>query len=151
MKKIDNPLHTAFPDVSSSCSLEAIGYLFDLDRQGVLQIMSITGWKRKKDGYDGATTLQIKRALRLLCAIKKKTIKYTQVKWGIKVSQFAKTHRKGVYLLDMEYHLCILKNGVLVDGWNSTHWEIDNGYWELVDKYPRVRAPQCDSVYSLAA
>jgi len=138
MKKIDNPLHKDFIDVKASCALEAIAWLFDLDKEGMIYLARKAGYH---PSYQGPAEEDILRILKLLAATKKKKVIYTRNRKKLSLSEFIKTHRRGWFILNFDGHACAYKNRMLVDGWNPDLWELE-GWWELVNKYPKkVKQP----------
>lgn len=146
MKKIDNPLHEDFLDILSSCALEAIAWMFNLDREGMVYLA-------RKAGYylcaEGPAEQDILRILKLLGATKKRKVTYTKNRKKLKLSEFTKTHRRGWFILNFDGHACAYKNGVLVDSWLPEAWELE-GWWELVSKYPKKVEQPNGSVYLIS-
>lgn len=138
MKKIDNPLHNDFIEIKSSCALEAIAWMFDLDVEGMLYIARRAGYYLCSEGPSEQDILRI---LKLLAATKKRKVKYTKNTKKIKLREFTKAHRRGWYILNFDGHACAYKNGVLVDEWEPKMWDLE-GWWELSSKYPKkVKQP----------
>lgn len=139
MKKIDNPLHYDFP-FSGSCALEAIGAMFNLDVEGVLLIMKLAGW-RKRVSKEGVSTIECRRAIRILCAAQKKVFWYTKNTQKLSVREFVRKYRRGRFLLNQDGHVSCYKNGVLIDGFSPTSYDL-YGWWEIKDKTSK-KEPNC--------
>lgn len=134
MKTINNPLHYDFPSNLDSCAYEALGHMFSVDVPGMLYIMKLAKIRFPL----GPTTIEIRRMLKILCAVKKKNFQYYRLTKKVRIREFIKKHRKGNYLLNMDDHVATLKNGMLIDSWGSDYWEVE-GYWIIKNKYPRKK------------
>jgi len=96
-----------------NCATVAITRAFKIDFDITKELFHLMGANPSK----GCTWRECDKCISSLCRIKGRMCRYTTNKTHISSTTFYQKNKKGIFILNFENHLSVLKNGTVYDSW----------------------------------
>jgi hypothetical protein len=117
--------------VYGSCACNAIGEAFEIKKISCDGIASLLGYNMN----EGLDFYESNKLIKVIASFKKKKVSYhSNRKDKISFIDFCKSNKKGIFILSMDNHLSILKDGVVIDSYYYRDYEYITkliGYWKI--------------------
>ena len=116
--------------VYGNCAEVAITRAFRVDISLTREIFDLMG----VDSYKGCTGRQCNKCIEALCRIKRRMCWYTSNRTHISSTTFYMKHKKGLFLLNFDGHLSVLRNGTVYDSFiGERGFKLSKlmGWWQI--------------------